>query len=100
MITYHNLSTILIFYVSHKCSQYLNWCVFESLSEELGDTVTVVTLLLGVISQELDGGRYVVPIFPSSLSELVSRRNSGQNMTQGISAGVLEGRKIGWRNQG
>ena len=44
----------------------------DSSFEDLGDPGATVPFLLNTIFLELEGGRYVGPLFPAALAELVS----------------------------
>ena len=63
-----------IYNVSSRCNLYLNMCMSESSSEDSGAPGSTVTFFLEFILLELEGGRYVGPILPDALADLVIKR--------------------------
>ena len=99
MITSPHLATTVIYDVSRLCSLYLNRCVTASSSEDVGAPGSTVPFLLEPILLELEGGRYVGPLFPLPLAELVSRRRGGNGCNCG-SVGTGDGGSSGGNGKG
>ena len=73
MISSPHLATTLLFNMWRRWSLYLNMCVAALASESLDAPGCQVPFLLEPILVELEGGRYVGPIHPPALGDLVSR---------------------------
>ena len=67
------LSTTLLFDVLWRWSLYLNRCVAALALESLDTLGCHVLLFLDPILAELEGGRYVVPILPASLADMLQK---------------------------
>ena len=79
MITTPHLATTLLYDVLCWWSLYLNRCVTASSSEDVGEAGETLLFSLEPILLNLEGGRYVGPLFPLPLplAELVSGRCGG-----------------------
>ena len=96
MISSPHLSMTLIYNVSWQCSQYLNRCVAASASEVLEVLGSSFPFSLESILVDLDGGRYVDPIFPTSLADLLAdRRSAGSSSIRGGDGGDGDGGSSG-----
>ena len=76
MISSPHLAPTLLFDVSRRWSQYLNRCVVASSSEVVETPGGSVPFSFEPIMVELEGGRYIIPILPASLANLVAGRRS------------------------
>ena len=76
MVSSPHLTTTLIYDVSQRLSQYLSRCVTASVSEVVEVMGVVVPFSLEPILVNLEVGRYIGPILPVSLVELVGGRRS------------------------
>ena len=74
MVSSPHLTTTLIYDVSQRLSQYLSRCVTASVSEVVEVMGVVVPFSLEPILVNLEVGRYIGPILPVSLVELVGGR--------------------------
>ena len=84
MISSPHLATTLLYDVSRRWSQYLNRCVAASASEVAEALGASVPFSLEPILVELEGGRYIGPILPAALADLVSgRRPAGGSAPKG-----------------
>ena len=72
MNTSLHISTTLLYNVSRRWLLYLNRCVTASSSEAVGATGSTVPFLVEPILLKLEGGRYMGPLLPATLAELVS----------------------------
>ena len=72
MISSPHLATTLLFDVSRRWSQYLNRCVAELALEVVEALGVGVPFSLEPILVDLEGGRYIGPILPASLADLVT----------------------------
>ena len=81
---------------------YLNRCVMESSSEDVGGSGATVPFLVEPILLDLEGGRYLGPLLPGILAELVSGRRigSGGGGSGGDSGGGINGGRDGGVGQG
>ena len=75
MISSPHLATTLLFDVSRRWNLYLNRCVAVFALETLDAPGCQVPFSLEPILAELEGGRYVGPILPPALGDLVSKAN-------------------------
>ena len=90
MISSPRLDTTLLFDVLRRWSQYLNRCVAASASEVVKSPGDSVPFSLETILVDLEGGRYICPILPASLADLVTGRwPSGGSAPK--SGGVVDG---------
>ena len=84
MISSPHLSTTLIYDVPQWWSLYLNRCVAVLESEALEAPGDNVPFTLDPILLELEVGRYVRPVLPGTLSDiLVGRRPVGSSGSRG-----------------
>ena len=72
IISSPRLATILLFDVSRWWIQYLNRCVVVSDSKVVEAPGGSVPFSLEPILVEREGGHYIIPIRPASLSDLVA----------------------------
>ena len=79
IITTPHLATTFPYNVSRCWSLYLNSCVKASSSKGVGAAGATVPFSLEPILLELEVGRYVGPLLPLPLEELVSGRRGGSN---------------------
>ena len=78
MISSPHLAMILLFDVLWRWSQYLNRCVTASASGVVEAPEASAPFSLESILVDLEGGRYIGPILPASLADLVAgRRTAG-----------------------
>ena len=77
MSTYPHLAAILIYDVSRRRSMYINICVTTSSLEDVGAPRAMVTFLVELVLLNLECGRYMVPLLPDNLAEMVSGRRVG-----------------------
>ena len=107
IITSPQLSTTLIYNVSRRWITYLNRCVATSSLEDVGVPRATVPFSLEPILLDMKGERYVGPLLPATLAELVSGRCGGGNINggggsgsggSGRSGGNIRG--AGWRGSG
>ena len=83
-----HLATTLLYDVLRRWSQYLNMCVAASASEVEEAPGASVPFSLEPILVELEGGRYIGPILPAALADLVSgRRPEGGSAAKGGGGG-------------
>ena len=74
IISSPHLATTLLFDLLRRLSHYLNRCVAELASEVEEAPGASIPFSLEPIMVELEGGRYIVPILPASLANLVAGR--------------------------
>ena len=74
VISSPHLATTLLFDVLRRWSQYLNRCVAALASEVEEAPGASVPFSLEPILVELEGGRYIGPILPDTLADLVAGR--------------------------
>ena len=99
MITQPHLSTTLLYDVSKMWSMHLNICVSASSLEDVGVPGEMGTLSIYPILLDLDSGRYMEPLLPDTMSELVSRIcGDGDEDSGGGSGGKIGG--AGWIDSG
>ena len=93
MISSPHLATTLLFYVSRPCSQYLNRCVATSDLVVVEAPGVISPFYLEPILVKMEGGRYIVPILPASIDDLVTGRRpeGGSAPNSGISGGGDDG---------
>ena len=88
MISSPHLATTLLYDVSWRWSQYLNRCVAALASEVEEAPWASVPFSLEPILIKLEGGRYIGPILPAALAELVAgRRPAGGSAQKGGGGG-------------
>ena len=89
MISSCHLAITLLFDVSRQWSLYLNRCVAALVPESLDALGSNVPFSLKPIMVKLEGGRYIVPILPTSLSELVANTDGrgGDSVSRGGGGG-------------
>ena len=87
MTTFPHLATTLLYDVSRLWSLYLNRCVKLLSSEKVGATGATVPFSLKPILLELESGRYVGPLLPLPLTELVSGRHGDGGGNDGGGSG-------------
>ena len=88
MISSPHLAMTLLLDVLQRWSQHLNRCVYASDSEAVEALGGSVPFSLEPILVDIEGDRYVGPVFPTSLDDLVSgRRSEGRGATRGGSGG-------------
>ena len=88
MISSPHLATTLLYDVSWRWSKYLNRCVAASASEVEEAPGDSVPFSLKPILVELEGGRYIGPILPAALADLVAgRRPTGGSTPKGGGGG-------------
>ena len=73
-----------MFDVSRGWSLYLNLCVKAFSSEDLGAPGATVPFSVETIILDFEGGRYVVPLIPATLIELVIGRLHGGGNGGGV----------------
>ena len=73
IISSPHLDMTLLFNISRRWSLYLNRCVAASVSESLDAPRCHVPFLLEPILSDLEGKKYVRPICPTDLRDLVTR---------------------------
>ena len=85
MISSPHLATTLLYSVSRQWSQYLNRCMAASASKVVEDPGISAPFSLEPIMVELGGGRYIHPILPIYLTNLVAvgRRSASGGTTRG-----------------
>ena len=94
MISSPYLATTFLFDVSRQWIQYLNRCVVASASEVVEAPGTSVLFSLKQILVELEGGRYIGPILPASLAEIVAgRRPAGGSAPKSSGGGDSSNKK-------
>ena len=74
MISSPHLATKIVFGVSRRWIQYLNMCVVASALEVVEALGGSLPFSLEPILFEMEGGRYIGPILPASLANLVKGR--------------------------
>ena len=72
MISTPHIATILLYHFSRRRSQYLNMCVATSPSKVVEAPGASVPFSLEPILVYLEGGRYIGPILPVYLADIVS----------------------------
>ena len=95
MISFPHLATTFLYDVSRRWSQYLNRCVAASASEVEEALGASVPFSLEPILVELEGGRYIGPILPAALADLVS----GRPPAGGSAPEVRRRRRRRWRRR-
>ena len=92
MISPPNLASTLLFNVLRLWSQDLNRCVAASALEVEEALGASVPFFLEPILVDLEGGRYIGPILPASLANLVAgRRPAGRSAPKGDGGGGGDG---------
>ena len=91
MITSSHLATTLLYDMLCWWSLYLNKCVTALSSEDVGAPGATVTFSLDPILLNLEGGRYVGPLLPMPLAELVSDRRQQQQWQRKTGKGYGRG---------
>ena len=98
MISSLHPATTIIYDVSWRWILYLNRCVDASALEALEAPGVNIPFTLDPILLKLEGGRYVVPVLPGPLSDLIAGRRPGVDSAEGSSSrgnGNDDGRKGG-----
>ena len=91
MISSPHLATTLLFYVSRPCSQYLNRCVATSDLVVVEAQGVISPFYLEPILVKMEGGRYLNPILPVSMADLVVGRRSSDGGGPKTSSGSSKG---------
>ena len=76
MISSPHLATTLLYNVSRRWSEYLNRCAAAPASKVMKAPGASVSFSLKPILVELEEGRYIGPILPVSLANIVAGRRS------------------------
>ena len=88
MIKSSHLATTLIYNRPRKWITYLNRCVVASSLEDVEAPSETVPFSLEPILLEMESGRYVVPLLPATLVEMVSGGRGSNGIRGGKGSGI------------
>ena len=92
VISYPHLPMTLPFGVLRRWSLYLNRCTDALALKSLDAPGCHVPFLLEPILEDLEGGKYVIPILPISLAEIL-QKTGGRGSSGGCSGGGTTAKK-------